>query len=62
MAAASFEAFAILLLAVVALIGDVAAIDAPAPSPASGANALSSPLAAVLLCTLAALIVGFVRR
>lgn len=53
---------AIALLAIAFLSCGASAVDAPAPSPASEGSALSSPVAGVLLCSLVALILGFLRH
>ncbi|OAY66944.1 Arabinogalactan peptide 3 [Ananas comosus] len=58
--------FSLLLVAVgivASLAGFAAAAgDAPAPSPTSGAVALSSPLVGALLCPAVALLFGSLRR
>ncbi|PKU82524.1 Arabinogalactan peptide 3 [Dendrobium catenatum] len=53
---------AIAVLAVALLSGSASAVDAPAPSPASGGNSLSSPVAGVFICSVLALMMGFLRH
>ncbi|OAY75396.1 hypothetical protein ACMD2_01884 [Ananas comosus] len=65
MAAVDSRVLYVLLSAVVAvasLAGGAAAADAPAPSPTSGAVALSSPLSAAVLCAAAVILFGSLRH
>lgn len=63
MASKAFHrAVVVAVLAASSLAGVAMAADEPAPSPTSGAAAVSSSLAAALLCPAVALLFGGLRR
>ena len=62
MASKIFRAFVVAAVAVSSFAGVALAADEPAPSPTSGAAALSSSLVAAVLCPAVALLVGSMRH
>ena len=62
MASKIFRAVVIAAVAVSSLVGVALAADGPAPSPTSGATAVSSSLVAAILCPAVALLFGTLRH